>query len=118
MAPRPALFFQAVGDSLVVATPNDQLARAFGADLARPIDHAVPGMRELALPATGNFVWQEDWEGATRLLVHAPMNDFDAADRHGALVFTPYAQEMVAHCFRTLLADGACEAIDTRWADY
>jgi len=117
-APRPALFFQAVGDPLIDAVPNDQLARAFGADLARPVDHAVPGMRELALPTAGNFVWQEDWEGATRLLVHAPMNEVDPADRHGTLVFTPYAQEMVAHCFRTLLADGACEAIDTRWVDF
>jgi dienelactone hydrolase len=118
VAPRPALFFQATGDTLVVGPANDQWARAFGADLALPKQHAVAGMDELALPASGNFAWAPGGETTTRLQIQTPMAEVDAVMRHGELVFQPYSQELVAHCFQTLLATGQCEAIDTDWISH
>ena len=118
LAPRPALFFEAVGDTSVAALATENWARAFGADLALPRDHAVPGMLELPLPASANFVWDPGWVGATRVLVQAPMADVAASARHDALVFTPYTQAMVARCFQALLITGRCEATDTGWARY
>jgi hypothetical protein len=75
-------------------------------------------MDTLVLPAEGNFAWTPGGEAATRLLVQAPMTEVPVAERHGGLIVQPYSQEMVAHCFRTLLDDGACEVVDTGFAEH
>ena len=98
----PVLFFQAVEDALVATAASDQMARAYGARLARPLDHAVAGMDEVDLPATG------------RVLIQAPMNDVPVNDRHGLLILSDYAQELVVHCF----TGDPCEVIDTGFADH
>ncbi|HUS64666.1 MAG TPA: hypothetical protein VMZ28_09005, partial [Kofleriaceae bacterium] len=102
----PVLFFQAVDDALVATAASDQMARAYGARLARPFDHAVAGMDEVDLPATG------------RVLVQAPMNEVPVNDRHGLLIVTDYAEEIVEHCFTAAAAGDPCEVIDTGFADH
>jgi len=116
--PRPALFMQASDETIMLMSANDRLARAYGADLALPRHHEVPGLAELSLPAADNFTWEGGSEAATRLLVHHPMAEVPPAERHGALITLPYAQQMVAHCFATLLSDDSCEVIDTDFADH
>jgi pimeloyl-ACP methyl ester carboxylesterase len=115
--PTPILFLQAVDDALVSAASNDQLARAFGASLARPFDHEVEGLTPVDLPASDTFAWSEGEEAATRILVHAPMNEVPSGRRHGALIALDYAQAMVAHCFSGARDGEACEVIDTGFAD-
>jgi dienelactone hydrolase len=111
--PRPVLFFQALGELIIDPPTSDAWARAFGADLAVPFDHAVSGMQETSLPAADNFTWPNGQESATRLLVQCPMNEVSAGERHGGLIVQDYTQQMVAHCFRRLLDTGSCELIDT-----
>lgn len=107
-APRPALFMQAVADPLIGAESSDVWARAFGADVVSPRDHEVAGMQTLTLPAQDNFQWASG--SATRLLYQCPMNEVPASGRHGRLVRQDYAQQIIAHCFRTTLDSGSCEA--------
>ncbi|MHB8878386.1 MAG: hypothetical protein ACYC8T_32220, partial [Myxococcaceae bacterium] len=114
--PRPALFMQAVGDPVVGPAPSDGWARAFGAHLALPRDHAVFGMTEVALPVSGNFAWSPGGAPATRILVQAPMAEVPVNERHGGLIMQGYSQEMVAHCLSGVLAGGACEVVDTGFA--
>ena len=45
------------------------------------------------------------------------MSEQSLTERHGGLIMQDYAQEMVAHCFSTLLDNGSCEIIDTGYAD-
>ena len=115
-APTPILFLQAVDDALVSAASNDQLARAFGASLARPFHHEVDGLSPVDLPASDTFAWAEGGEAATRVLVHAPMREVPAGQRHGALIALDYAQAMVTHCFRGARDGEPCEIIDTGFA--
>lgn len=115
-APRPLLFFQAMGDPVVGPESNDQWARAFGAVLATPFDHEVSGMRTVALPAEGTFSFAPDAPAATRVLVHCPMAEVGVTARHGELIRLDYTQELVAHCFSTHLETGRCEVIDTGFA--
>jgi dienelactone hydrolase len=111
--PRPALFFQATDDPIIFMPASDRWARAYGADLALPSQHDVLGMQTIALPAADNFSWPDGSGSATRLLIHNPMSEVPSAERHGGLITMDYSQEMVAHCFRSLLDTGSCEAIDT-----
>jgi dienelactone hydrolase len=112
-AARPALFMQAIDDTIVSMSTNDRLAGSYGAALALPSHHSVEGMTELSLPASDNFSWDAGGAKATRVLVHNPMAEQTAAERHGALIALDYSQRLVAHCFSTLLASGSCEVIDT-----
>jgi hypothetical protein len=114
--PRPALFMQAVDDTILSMATNDRLGRLYGAAVALPVDHPVEGMEELALPAADNFAWSAQGARATRVLVHNPMAEVAPTARHPALITLGYAQEMVTHCFATLLASGSCEVIDTGFA--
>lgn len=114
--PRSALFLQAVDDPVVGPAASDGWARAFGASLAQPFNHAVPGMPAVALPAAGNFTWATGGASATRVLVQNPMNEVAKNDRHPALITLPYAQQLVAHCLAGVLAHGACEVVDTGYA--
>ncbi len=116
--PRPALFMQASDETIMLMSANDRLARSFGADLVLPSHHEVPGLAELPLPASDNFTWEGGSDSATRVQVHHPMTEVSPSDRHGALITLPYAQEMVAHCFATLLSEGSCEVIDTGFAGH
>ncbi len=116
--PRPALFMQASDETIMTMSANDRLARAFGAALALPSHHDVAGLAELTLPAADNFTWDGGADAATRVLVQSPMTEVSASERHGALITLPYAQEMVAHCFSTLLDSGSCEVIDTGFASH
>jgi hypothetical protein len=103
----PILFLQAVNDPIISHEASEQWARAFGASLARPVDHATEGFTELDLPAQNNF------EGVTRVLVHNPMNEIVPSARHGALILTDYAQAMVTRCFVSARDEGGCEVTDT-----
>ena len=114
--PTPMLFLQADGDPLIGAQANDQWARAFGASLARPTQHAVEAMVEVDLPISDTFRFAPGGEAATRVLVHNPMTEIAPAERHGGLVRTDYMQAMVTHCFTTLRDTGSCEVIDTGFA--
>lgn len=116
--PRPALFMQAIADPVIPEPSSDQWARAFGAGLALPKQHAVPGMDELGLPVSDNFAFASGGQKATRVLVQNPMNEIPAAQRHGALIVQEYSQAAVAHCFSTWLAKGSCEAVDTGFASH
>jgi hypothetical protein len=104
---RPLLLFEAIDDPIVPNPATDRWARAFGAELASPSQHAVDRLMEVSLPFTG---------APTRLLVQAPMAEVAIPDRHGALIEQGYSETAVAHCFRTLLDAGACELIDTGWS--
>jgi len=115
--PRPALFFQAQDDPIIFMPASDRWARAYGADLALPAQHDVWGMQTLTLPAADNFSWSDGGATATRLLIHNPMSEVPSAERHGGLITMDYSQEMVAHCFSSLLDSGSCEAIDTGFAE-
>jgi pimeloyl-ACP methyl ester carboxylesterase len=114
--PRPALFMQAIGDPVVPEPSSDQWARAFGAGLALPLQHAVAGMAELALPVSDNFAFTPGGSKATRVLMQNPMQEIPAAQRHGALIVQEYSQKAVAHCFSTWLTTGSCEAMDSGFA--
>lgn len=114
--PRPLLFFQASGDPVVGPDANDQWARAFGAVLAAPYEHAVAGMRAVTLPTAGEFSFVDGGASAARVLVHCPMAEVAVGARHGGLIRQDYAEEMVAHCFTTHAALGRCEVIDTDFA--
>jgi pimeloyl-ACP methyl ester carboxylesterase len=116
--PRPALFMQAGDETIMTMSANDRLARAYGAQLALPSHHDVAGLAELSLPGADNFTWDGGADAATRVLVHNPMAEVTPSDRHGMLITLPYAQEMVAHCFATLLESGSCEVIDTGFASH
>jgi dienelactone hydrolase len=111
--PRPVIFEQAVDDPVIPMPSSDQWARAFGADLATPSHHPVAGMKDLALPASGNFSFSPGGPTATRLLVQNPMKEVPTSDRHGGLIVQAYAQKQVTHCFAKVLSSGACELIDT-----
>jgi len=104
---RPLLLFEAIDDPVVPNPATDRWARAFGADLALPSQHAVPELSEVALPFAGS---------PTRLLVQAPMVEIPGANRHGLLIEQGYSAEAVAHCFGGLIDGGSCELIDTAWA--
>jgi hypothetical protein len=116
--PRPAIFMQAIDDPVIPEPSSDQWARAFGAVLAEPFDHAVDAMQTATLPATDNFAFAGGSEKATRVLYQNPMNDIPAAQRHGALIVQSYSQETVAHCFSTFLSSGSCEASDQGFASH
>lgn len=118
VAPIPMLFFQAKEDPLISAVSNDQWARAFGADLAKPNDHAVSGMSELDLPTSDNFAWVSGGPAATRVLIQAPMAEIAVADRHAALIVQDYSQTIVAHCFAGILTNGVCEVIDSGFVEH
>ncbi len=113
MRPRPALFMQAIGDPVIPEPSSDQWARAFGAGLALPKQHAVAGMAELALPVSDNFAFAPDGAKATRVLFQNPMNEIPSAQRHGALIVQDYSQAAVAHCFSSWISSGSCEAFDS-----
>jgi dienelactone hydrolase len=114
--PTPMLFMQANEDPLLGAEANDQWARAFGASLARPIQHAVEAMAEVDLPIADTMRFAAGGEASTRVLVHNPMTEIAVADRHGGLVRTDYMQAMVTRCFTTIRDTGSCEVIDTGFA--
>jgi dienelactone hydrolase len=116
--PRPLLLMQAVDDPVIAMPASDYWGLLFGAGLAEPFDHEVEGMETLALPAADNFSWAPGGEAATRVLVQAPMAEVPVVDRHGGLIVQAYSQELVAHCFRTFLDDGSCEAIDTGFPEH
>jgi len=118
LRPRPALFLQAIDDPVIPEPSSDQWARAFGATLAEPFDHAVDAMQTTKLPTSDGFAFPGGSEKATRVLYQNPMNEIPASARHGALIVQPYSQEAVAHCFSTFLANGSCEAIDTGFATH
>lgn len=86
--------------------------------LAAPLQHEAEGMDQLSLPASDNFSWDGHPETSTRILVQNPMIGVVAASRHGKLITLGYAQEMVAHCFSTLLSGGSCEIIDTDFVSH
>ncbi|MBW2529805.1 MAG: hypothetical protein JRI23_36855 [Deltaproteobacteria bacterium] len=115
---RPALFFEAIDDPVISNAATDQWARAFGASLAEPSDHSVEHMPTAALPVQNNVAWPDSGSAATRVLIHAPMAEVGIGERHGGLIRQPYSQELVAHCFATLRDAGACEAIDTGFAEH
>ena len=118
-APRTALFFEAIGDTLVPNVSTDVLGRAFGATNAEPIDHDVEHMKATPLPAKGGYSWKGESAEATRLLIQAPMNDVTGdGPKHGLLVLQEYAQEMVAHCYAGMVAGDACEVIDTGFSEH
>lgn len=112
-APTPILFLQAVDDPIVSHSANEQWARAFGASLARPIDHPALGMTEVDLPVRDTFSFTVGGPTATRVLVQNPMNEIVAGGRHGGLILTDYAQAMVVRCFVSARDEGGCEVIDT-----
>ena len=116
--PRPVLFMQAVDDPIIIMSANDRLARAFGADLIEPSDHAVAGMAAVNLPGADNFAWQSGGDKATRVLIHHPMAEVPKSDRHGALIVQNYSQETVAHCFAKILETGSCEVIDSGFVSH
>lgn len=118
IAPRPLLLWQAKDDPIISAESNDYWGHVFGTSLVRPFDHEVSGMDVVDLPVSDNFVWQSGGDEATRVLVHAPMDEIPVTERHGGLVFQDYSQEMVAHCFRTLLDTGSCEVMDTGFSEH
>jgi len=106
---RPLLLFEAIDDPIVPNGATDRWARAFGASLALPSEHAVADMAEVALPHAAD---------PTRLLVQAPMMELGVSERHGGLIEQDYAETLIAHCFETLGTGGTCEAIDTGWASH
>lgn len=114
--PTPMLFMQASEDPLIAAEANDQWARAFGASLARPTQHAVEAMIEVDLPVSDTMHFAPGGEASTRVLVHNPMTEIAIPDRHGGLVRTDYMQAMVTRCFTTIRDTGSCEVIDTGFA--
>lgn len=116
--PRPALFWQAIADPVIPEPSSDQWARAFGAALAKPAQHPVPGMSEVALPAKDGFAFDAAGKKATRVLLQCPMDEVPAGSRHGALIVQEYSQKAVAHCFSTWLTTGSCEVIDTGFAQH
>ncbi|MCC6899501.1 MAG: hypothetical protein IT377_11035 [Polyangiaceae bacterium] len=116
--PRPAMFWQAIADPVIPEPSSDQWARAFGAALAKPTQHPVPGMTEVTLPTKDGFAFDAAGKKATRVLLQCPMDEVPAGSRHGALIVQEYSQKAVAHCFSTWLASGSCEAIDTGFADH
>lgn len=116
--PRPALFWQAIADPVIPEPSSDQWARAFGAALAKPAQHPVPGMSEVALPAKDGFAFDDAGKKATRVLLQCPMDEVPAGSRHGALIVQEYSQKAVAHCFSTWLTTGSCEVIDTGFAQH
>ena len=73
-------------------------------------------MQLVQLPVADTFAWSPTGVRATRLLTHNPMNETSPALRHGDLIRTDYGQQMVTHCFSTLLDAGSCEVIDTGFA--
>ncbi|MCB9596123.1 MAG: hypothetical protein H6719_25600 [Sandaracinaceae bacterium] len=115
--PTPILFLQAVDDPLIAHRASEQWARAFGASLARPIDHETVGFDEVDLPVTGTFSFEGSTEVATRVLVQNPMSEIVPGMRHAALVRTDYMRAMVTRCFVSARDDGQCEVIDTGFAD-
>ncbi|MCC6662333.1 MAG: hypothetical protein IT375_01255 [Polyangiaceae bacterium] len=116
--PRPALFWQAIADPVIPEPSSDQWARAFGAALAKPAQHPVPGMSEVALPSKDGFAFDAAGKKATRVLLQCPMDEVPAGSRHGALIVQEYSQKAVAHCFSTWLTTGSCEVIDTGFAQH
>ncbi len=114
--PMSILFLQAVDDPLISHRASEQLARAFGAVLARPIDHEAPGMTEVDLPVRDTFAWPGGTERATRVLVQSPMTEIPASQRHGALIGTDYMRALVARCFTSARDEGSCEVVDTGFA--
>ncbi len=114
---RPVVLMQAVDDPLIPMPSSDYWGRTFGASLARPYHHEVPGMTSVDLPAAGNFSWPGSADTATRLLIQAPMAGAAMGDRHGGLILQDYSQQLVAHCFDTLLESGSCEVIDTGFGE-
>ncbi|MEZ4338126.1 MAG: hypothetical protein R3B82_16015 [Sandaracinaceae bacterium] len=116
-APTPILFLQAVDDPLISHRSSEQWARAFGASLARPIDHEAPGFLPVDLPVRDTFTFEGGTATATRVLVQNPMSEIMPSQRHGELVKTDYMRQMVTRCFVSALEEGSCEVIDTGFAD-
>jgi dienelactone hydrolase len=116
--PRPLLLMQAIDDPIVSMPSSDLWGRSFGADLVRPFHHEVDGMDELDLPASDNFAWDGESEAVTRVLVQNPMAETPISERHGGLIMLDYTQQVVEHCFTTVLDDGSCEVIDTGFAEH
>ena len=116
LPPRPMLLMQAIDDPIVSMPSSDLWGLSFGADLAQPFHHSISGMSELGLPTADNFAWTDGGETATRVMIQHPMEETPISERHGGLIMLDYSQEMVTHCFTTLLADGSCEVIDTDFA--
>lgn len=114
--PRPLLMMQAVDDPVVSMDSSDLWGLSFGAALARPFHHEVAGMDQVDLPAADTFSWSGG-PAVTRIMVQNPMAEVPMAQRHGGLIMLDYSQEMVAHCFTTLLDSGSCEIIDTGFAE-
>jgi hypothetical protein len=113
--PLSILQLHAIDDPLISDEASEQWARAFGAALVRPVHHEVSTLSEVDLPMQDDFV--RDAQAATRAYVQCPMNGVPVAGRHGGLIRSAYAQEMVAHCFAGLAEGRACEVVDTGFAD-
>ncbi len=96
-------------DATQTDSRSDLWALAFGEDLVSPQRHSVPGMRSVSLPAQDNFEWPSG--RATRLLYQHPMREVPVRSRHGELIRQDYSQQIIAHCFATILETGHCEAL-------
>jgi alpha-beta hydrolase superfamily lysophospholipase len=113
--PIPVVQLHAIDDPLISDEASEQWARAFGATLVRPWHHEVATLTAADLPHADGFVRGD--ARATRAYVQCPMPGVPSAGRHGGLIRTTYAQELVAHCFAGVAQGGACEVIDTGFAD-
>ncbi|MDF1563186.1 MAG: hypothetical protein P1V51_09090 [Deltaproteobacteria bacterium] len=97
-APRPALFFQAIDDAIVIPEATEAWARGFGAALAQPQDHPVAGLEAASLPAADNLATEAGV--GTRLLLQYPKPaEVPGTDWHGSLIQRPDAQAVVVGCF-------------------
>jgi len=113
--PLPMLQLHAIDDPLISDEASEQWARAYGATLVRPTHHDVSTLPVTDLPTSDTYV--RGAERTTRAYVQCPMNGVSTVARHGGLIRSGYAQEMVAHCFSTVLSGGSCEVIDTGFAE-
>jgi hypothetical protein len=103
------LLLESMDDDTVPNRTTEHLARAVGADLIRPVKMAIPGLREIRGPVTGNGpngksagLCQFDWITVDGEVIKADHDHLPEAEE---------AHRVASHFLATCLGQGAGEIL-------
>jgi hypothetical protein len=102
---RDVLLEEVIDDGIVPNSSAERLARAAGLAQVQPVQHAIPGLTAVAVPATANLS-----SGATGGIFQFAMADGKPTD-HGSLIFTNDAIKQYTTFFQGSLAGGHATVI-------
>ena len=110
IAPKDVLLWEALRDPVMTLSASEDLARAFGAVLAKPFTTAVDGMEARDLPISNNYSFTGGTAKATRVLVqHDYGREFNQSKIHMQIFLDSFSHAAAANCFAKRSGGQPCE---------